>query len=396
MSALRIAVISDLHAFVDPKNSSNSSLQFGSPTLESRNPLVRLIEYVKDEKIIADILVCAGDICNQADDMGFTHAWLRLQEFASNLNSRHLVSTCGNHDLNSRYLKDRGEVDDPDPKGTLMCQKPGFPFNDPNTNNQFWAQNFAVVDMDSDCCAVVLNTSAYHGGLEEEIEHGRVSQRTIDAIVRELGNYNDKNIFMLVCHHHLMPMTTLAGTSDYQYVHNGASLLEKLELATRKSWLVIHGHRHHPRLMYGQTTTSCAPIIFGSSSLGARVTGVPNQFHLIELENSDQPEHSSIVGTIQTWSYTETKGWCLAGRNDLGMPTVCGFGYKGQVSSLAKDISALVSTTYITWPEALTNLSSLNYLTPDHLKQLEDELEALGVAVSYDRTGLPTQIGRRA
>ncbi|QDX81647.1 hypothetical protein B9N43_10515 [Denitratisoma sp. DHT3] len=396
MAELSFAVISDLHAFVDAKNSSNSSLQFGTAALESRNPLVNLIEYVRRERVTADILVCAGDICNQADLQGFSSAWSRLQELNAALGSRQLVSTCGNHDLNSRYLKDRSEDDDPDPKGALLCQTPGFPFDDPAINNQYWAQNFVFVDLASDCCTLVLNTSAYHGGREEEIEHGRVSQRTIDAILCELAKWKDKQTFVLVCHHHLMPMTSLAGKTDYQYVHKGAELLEKLERATRKSWLVIHGHRHHPRLVYGQASTSCAPIIFGSSSLGARLTGIPNQFHLIELKKSNQSDHSSIVGTVKTWSWTETTEWSQAGRSNLGMPTICGFGFKGQVGCLADELSKLVGTAYITWSEALGTLPSLNYLTPEHLEQLEDELELRGIAVNYDRTGLPSQIAPRA
>lgn len=396
MSALSIAVISDLHAFIDVRNSGNSALQFGTPALERRNPLVTLVQYTKKECLTADVLACAGDICNQADLQGFTSAWARLQELKTSLGAQHLVSTCGNHDLNSRYLKEREEDDDPDPKGALLCLVPGFPFDNPVVNNQYWAQNFAVVGLTSDCCAVVLNTSAYHGGQEEEIEHGRVSRRTIEAILRELENYRDRHTFVLVCHHHVMPMTTVAGNSDYQYIRNGAELLDKLERLTRKSWLVIHGHRHHPRLIYGQTSTSCAPVIFGSSSLGARLTGVPNQFHLIELKESNQSDHSSIVGTVRTWSWTETTGWGQAGRTSLGMPSICGFGFKGQVGYLADEISKLVGTAYITWPEALGNLPSLNYLTPEHLDQLQDELSVRGIAISFDRTGLPNQIAQRA
>jgi hypothetical protein len=397
MPVLNIAVISDLHAYVDAKNSNNSCLQFGTPAIEIRNPLVNLIGHVKRERLTADILVCAGDICNQADLQGFTSAWAKLQELNSALGSQHLVATCGNHDLNSRYLEERGEIDDPDPKGALLCQIPGFPFDDPAVNNQYWAQNFAFVDLAPDCCAVVLNTSAYHGLKDkEEIEHGRISGRTIASILGELEKYKNKQMFILVCHHHLTAMTKLAGKTDYQYVHNGSELLEKLEKVTRKSWLVIHGHRHHPRLIYGQATTSCAPIIFGSSSLGARITGVPNQFHFIELQQSNQSDHSSIVGTVKTWSWTETTEWIQAGRQNIGMPTVCGFGFKGQVGCLAKILSELVGSTYITWSEALEKLPSLKYLTPDHLEQLEDELGGLGIAVQYDRGGLPTQIAPRA
>ncbi|MDP1606363.1 MAG: metallophosphoesterase [Rhodocyclaceae bacterium] len=395
MAAFNIAVLSDLHAYVGDGNASNSLLGFGTPTSEKLNPLLSLVKYATDHGITADALVCPGDICNQADIDGFGRAWKTLHDLNDALRSSFLLATCGNHDLDSRYLRNRG-ADDPDPKGALLCLTPKFPFNDIQTNNQFWAHNFAFVDLGDSYCALVLNTSAYHGGSEGEIDHGRVSQRTIDAILVELTRFPNRGAYVLICHHHLLPMTGWETQPDYQYVHKGTALLEALETATRTSWLVIHGHRHHPRLVYGPAVSTCAPIIFGSSSLGARMTGVPNQFHVISIEESDQPEHASIVGTVKTWSWTVTTGWIQSGRRSAGMPTICGFGFKGQVGVLADQVSRFVGSSYVTWNDAVNAYPSLRYLTPEGLIHFDEALLSRGFTVLFDTSDLPAQIGPRA
>lgn len=389
MAAFNIAVLSDLHAYVGEENSHNSLLEF-SASRENKNPLLSLVRYVRENRISADALVCAGDICNQADIDGFSRAWNVLHDLNSALQSSHLIATCGNHDLNSRYAKDKGS-DDPDPKGALLSLEQRFPFENVVTNNQFWAQNFAIIELGDRFCAVVLNTSAYHGGDEGEIEHGRVSRRTIDAILVQLKNFENRRAYLLICHHHLLPMTGWGAKVDYEYVHNGTELLDALEKATRKSWLVIHGHRHQPRLLYGPTS-SCGPIIFGSSSLGARMPGVPNQFHVISTEESAQSDHSSIVGTVKTWSWTETTDWIQSGKRSSGMPALCGFGFKGQIPALAAALSQLVGSNYMTWKEATQALPSLNYLTPEHMSQLELELSKGGYSIYFNAADLPVQI----
>lgn len=396
MAVFNIAVVSDLHAYVGENSSKNSLLDFGGVSTGGQNPLVTLVKHIREQKISADILVCAGDICNQADIDGFSRAWDVLHEMNDALGSECLIATCGNHDLNSRYLLEKG-ADDPDPKGALLSLEPSFPFEDAETNNQYWAQNFAIRNFHDECCVVVLNTSAYHGGAEGEVEHGRVSQRTIDAILKQLKGYANKSLYILVCHHHLLEMNGWTKSkNDYEFVRNGTHLLQELEKATRKNWLVIHGHRHHPRLLYGPALSSSGPIIFGSSSLGACMAGVPNQFHLISAHESRAPDHSSIVGTVKTWSWTTTSGWFLSGRGSSGMPTLCGFGFKGQVGNLANRLALLVvdGASYLTWKEATTQLPSLNHLTPEDLNHMEIELRKLGLSVMSGSDGQPAQISR--
>lgn len=391
MSSLTLAVLSDLHAYLGDERNNGSLLGYGSTALEQRNPLISLIKFVQKNQISTNVLVCAGDICNQADIGGFSHAWDHLHELQKVLGASCLVATCGNHDLNSRYLHNAKE-DDPDPKGALLALDRKFPFDSDAQNNQFWAQNFAIADLSEHSQAVILNSSAYHGGDEEEITHGRVSRRTIQAIIRELNKRPSKPLNFLICHHHLIPMRELEMRTDYQYIKKGSELLEEIERHTRCSWLVIHGHRHHPRLINGPSASACAPIIFGSASLGARLTGISNQFHVISAEESRQAEHASIVGTVKTWSWNETTDWILSGRRVPGLPAFCGFGFKGQVRILATQVETMVGTSYVTWAEAISKLPSLKYLNPEDLNHLDEELSSRGISVISTGDGLPHQI----
>jgi hypothetical protein len=108
----------------------------------------------------------------------------KIQILSGALEANQTISTCGNHDLDSRYLAT--EVD-PDPRGFLLSLKPPFPFNNELLNDRYWARNYAITTLPNGVVIVSLNSSAFHGGKPEEIDHGRVSRRTIDALAAELA-----------------------------------------------------------------------------------------------------------------------------------------------------------------------------------------------------------------
>src|SRR4051794_7768201 len=122
-----LAVVSDLHAFANAKGSTDSVLDLSPNALNKANPLGDLIDTVKAKRLRADALLCAGDICNKADAGGLQNAWEKLHTLSVALEAEYLVPTCGNHDLDSRFL---GESSDPDPKGALLALNPPFPFSD--------------------------------------------------------------------------------------------------------------------------------------------------------------------------------------------------------------------------------------------------------------------------
>ena len=291
---VRIALLSDLHAYQPSDKRKDISHLPVAPSTSDPDPfgdLDRLIEK-EEEKIKADLLICPGDICDQADYLGFQYAWKRLHALRVKLSATALIATCGNHDLDSRLKNDPD--DDPDPKGAIQLVEPQFPFNENEDTDHFWARNFAFRFPIAGVRVLVLNTSAFHGWLDGEHNHGRISLRTIAAIRKKIEadtSYYEANL--LVCHHHLRPLSGWGTSTDKQYVSKGSELLRMLSDATGMPWLVIHGHRHSPNFEHSQTPHY---VIIGASSFSKPEIDKSNQFHHITLNVDDQAFHRPIFG----------------------------------------------------------------------------------------------------
>jgi len=388
---IRIGVISDMHAFGTKENSSGSVLDYTLATSNAPNPLRDLIKMSKSTGLKTDLLVCAGDIANRADALGLIHAWKDLQELAKELGGAKLIPTNGNHDLDSRFL---GNAIDPDPKGVLLALDPPFPFDNLEISNQYWARNFAVLKLESGVTVAVLNTSAYHGGKQEEIDHGRVSKRTITELCKALEDTKDSTAHILVCHHHPLPLKGWNGSADMEYIRNGQELLDGILAATSTSWLVIHGHRHLPRLVHGASHNNDVPFVFGAGSLGARITGVANQFHIVTLHVPPENDHASISGVVETWFWSDSTGWGVS-HGALGLPIECGFGYRGQVKRLAKKVAdSCEPIRFMNWSEVQEAHPAVSYLLPDSFNEFESELDSRGIKVMRDKNGRIIQIGK--
>ena len=385
----RLLVVSDVHAFSSRDKATDSVLDLSDSGASVSNPLADLLTDARAKLIQSDVLICAGDVCNRADAAGLTRAWSQLHQLREALGATELIATCGNHDLDSRYLSG---VPDPDPKGALLALDPGFPFADEVRANKFWARNYAVVAL-GDIVLVNVNTSAYHGGLQTEIDHGRISKKTIAAIRGELAQLPRAKAYVLLCHHHPMPLSGWGLETDSEFLKNGQELLDALVGATRATWLVVHGHRHKPRLMQGASNSSAAPFVLGAGSLGARVPGVPNQFHLVSLYACNLPDHSSLVGTVRTWSWTDSTRWQMSTQLD-GLPATCGFGYRGQIPALADSIVTLTNGAFAPWSQVRTSLPAFDLLMPQDMKDLEMALRARGVRVLWTSDGMPVQVGQ--
>src|SRR5207247_8648242 len=68
----------------------------------------------------------------------------------------------------------------------------------------------------------------------------------------------------------------------------GAELLQLLSAGDYGEWLVIHGHKHLPKLSYAQGATAATPVVFAAGSLCAclasRIQAVArNQFYILDF-----------------------------------------------------------------------------------------------------------------
>lgn len=210
-SILRIAIISDVHAYSQARTSDSSPapsfVEISNPSvLAGRNPFVAARELITREGISADILINCGDMSDKAQPDAIDHTWRETNKLAEALGVEQIIATTGNHDLDSR-----GEYTDHDARGTLLSLK-DFPFTEESLNNEYWARNVVVMETDK-AQWVVLNSAAYHG-FKDEHAHGRVSPSTLEYLKRRLSKTSNEKLNILLCHHHVYKIGDV-DLSDY-------------------------------------------------------------------------------------------------------------------------------------------------------------------------------------
>ncbi|WP_435531308.1 hypothetical protein [Ramlibacter albus] len=96
---------------------------------------------------------------------------------------------------------------------------------------------------------------------------------------------------------------------------------------------------------------------------------------------------------MQSWSWNETDGWTEAGSGN-GLPTQCGFGFKGQIAALADEVAQIAGAGFASWNDVRAQNESVEFLMPDDWNALERELKVRGYEVLWSRAGRPLQIGK--
>lgn len=378
MSKIRIAVVSDIHVFEKSDSTAPSFLSTSTPEVPALgHPFASLREFVQREEITVDILVCCGDMGDKASRAALQYAWSQIHSLAEILEAETIAATAGNHDMDSR------QVHDIDAKGNLLGLSPPFPIADLSLNNQYWARNFCQLPND-DCRLFLLNSAAYHG-YTDEWKHGRVSERTLDELSRAIANTNSNLPGVLVCHHHPIGFGHV-DLSDKSEMQGGAQLLERL--SDLGSWLVIHGHKHFPRVAYA-SGSAASPTIFSAGSFSATLyaqlaSATRNQFYIIELEKSEP-----VRGTFRAWDWSANIGWQPS--NHTRLPHSGGFGCRSSPADLARAVATLISSPapsgqpFWTWDEVTGKISELQFLLPEDQDRLVERLKPLGVKLgSWD------------
>lgn len=395
----KFLLISDLHASnEDPASSSAPSYlsSFSGSASVRPDPLNELRRILDEEDLRPDFVLCPGDITNRSNPSAFTYAWERLNQLTQVYDAK-LIATVGNHDLDSRYKENRF-----DPRGYVMSLKPSIPVAERERFLEFWAENFTLISSE-DCNILVLNTAAYHGGgkeAEAEIEHGRISELTLGAIAQAIDNAPAAAINILLCHHH--PIKGDQGDHELTgQTRGGEKLVELLDRAT-SSWILIHGHKHVPEIFYGHGSSN-APMILSCASFSAQINSDsqnknPNQFHLLVCDSEGAAaEELAIAGYILSWTWQPGVGWRKSLRNTYGLPHFVGFGYRGNVRTLADKIDTFLrdsNSSQTTWENAVKAVPPLQRLTPMDFAAFERELGARGIRILLDRDGSLAEIGR--
>lgn len=387
---LTIAVATDFHAFDELDGGKRPShLCVTDPDNEpNKHPIAALHELIRTTRVVADLFLLGGDFAHKARPAGVQYAWAKAHEIAKALKAKLTAATSGNHDLDSRYSYTKYDA-----KGILQTLIPRFPLPTESHCDKYWARHFVVVERPP-YRLVVLNSSAFHGTAPDEIAHGRVSDHTLDALRTALDTTENQSVNILLCHHHPQQHMELR-LGDYDVMKNGQLLLDLLGTGRHGRWLLVHGHKHHPKITYASGGAT-APVIFSAGSLCAELylelqSRARNQFYVVTLPYSKFPA-LGFVGTIRAWDWASGVGWIRAGSSS-GLPWLSGFGCRADASLLASKIAATVRGV-VQWDTLVAAHPEIEYLLPQDAGLLYEDLsKSHRLSIVRDTDGLPLQIG---
>lgn len=397
---LRVAVLSDLHFYVTSEvKDAPSKLSTSGGLLPDgeENPLDGLRSLLKSEgSLTADLILCPGDITNQASQAAMSHGWKALDGVKQWLKAPTLLSATGNHEVISRPPDGAETIA---PIDYLQDLTPPYPLADEALRNDYWANGFTIVS-ESTSNVVLLNSCHYHSTTQpSEFRRGRVGDRALKALRERLKTTPTRDrINILLCHHHPIPHAGHAlGEADLMY--GGERLMAVLEESG--SWLVIHGHKHFPKLRYSTGESSIAPVVFSAGSFSGNLVGgiesiTKNQFYLLDLSFSQS--HRCVIGAVRSWWWSGGGvGWTKATAADHGIADQTGFGVRlclPQHAALVND--AYTESHYIEWEELCVRVDDLRYMLPKDLRSLADRLsDSFDIQVTFDGAGRPSQVGRK-
>lgn len=362
----RLFIISDLHAFDGAQVKSDRPSYFDTslPVGEGDNPVHQLKEFITKCSISADKLICCGDLADKAYPPAIERAWRDVHEIKAKLNATDIYTSVGNHDVDSRH-----KYNDFDAKGVLLGLEPKFPFADEAVNNQFWTHHFSIIDDSINARYVILNSSGFHGECSEH-DHGRVADRTLKRMISALNLQGRRKINVLICHHHPQKMSELK-LGDYDDMKGGYELLNALDAIDFGPWLILHGHKHYPKLTYA-TGGASTPVIFSAGSCAAiaypeiaQTSG--NQVYLITL-HTESMTSTSCLGEFESWSWIPGRGW-LTAQAGTGLPSKGGFGFRGDLGMLAAEVVEKFPKGG-RWRDILNGIPNLRYVIPSDTQNL--------------------------
>ncbi|MEZ0446872.1 metallophosphoesterase family protein [Cellulomonas sp. ICMP 17802] len=384
LSPLRVAVLSDLHAFSRANALPGIVPNDGQLCLDEaqidpyRHPFAGIWKLIADEGLRADVVLCGGDMTDKSAPEPARRVWELIQETALRLGATTVLGAVGNHDWDSRALHN------PDPRH-IVYPMHDFPTNRPVVNTNYWAHYWAEYD-DGATRYILVNSCAYQRNGTEYL-HGRVTKESVDQIRESLQSAPHRTANILLTHHHLHRVGTI-DLEDYSEMTGGHLLLEALDEANVGPWMVVHGHKHMPMLNYA-SGSSTSPVVLSAGSFSAELYSelagrARNQFYLIELDPETASDLGlSIAGRFRAFDWAPALGWTPANAASQ-LPGSGGFGCRTDPLSLARRLEVAVRASGQPWlerDEIAAILPELCHLLPPDETALKTRLEELGLEV---------------
>jgi 3',5'-cyclic AMP phosphodiesterase CpdA len=384
--SIKIAVVSDLHCHHSSSAPAETILLTDSDRYPAKNhPISALQELITTRGLGADILLAPGDFTNKVDKQGLVSGWDFIQQISLWLNARTIAATPGNHDVMSRKPAD-------DPFQNIRTLSPRFPTQQEDRFTKFWADGYCAFET-ADANIITINTVKSHTN-EESAKRGLILPEQLASLDSYLTSLSKKKFNVAVCHHHPILHEDI-GAGAHDVMTNGSELIETL--ARHGYHLIVHGHKHHPKLT--QLTAPSPMVIFAAGSFSAAMKGglatrTRNVFHIIDL---DLTEHNEVRGQIKTWQFQLMKGWIPATTDAADFPHTAGFGSPLSHNEIADHVirlySAQTSELY-DWRRVLETLPEIQHALPSTLRHASQLLLAQGIHLIPPPPDQPQVVGR--
>jgi len=393
---LRLAIISDMHCHADNNNNPRESfLLAGARRLPvGKHPVQSLISLIKEQKLTADVLVCPGDLTNKICQAGMVQAWDHLREIKQQLNSHLLLTTIGNHDVDSR--KDHGQDPFEIPKNLHV----DFPLPDGPSKDSFWSRGFCFVyDEKLKIDFVILNTVVAHHD-EKSAARGTFEHSHLDAMnnilqqrEKDLYKVREVKYRVAIMHHH----PTLHSRIDYSssdVLQIGDQILRLL--AKYGFQLILHGHRHDPRITR-MVTDGTDQLVFAAGAFSAYLKELAsvtrNLFHLVTVSNN---QAGTLKGTVSNWEFNFGCGWTPSTFQSAALPYYVGFSLPRMLPDLNGLCKSCDSATggQLRNNEVIQACPELENQLPEELTIIQNKLLKLGYKLTIKPTGEIEALGR--
>ncbi len=326
---IKIAVVSDMHCMHSSKEKPPDVATYlysdDIGRSETRHPIKALKNLIDKDELDAYILLCPGDITNLADTQGLITGWSYLEKIRVKIGAKKLIATVGNHDVASRN-DDIGNVN-----LDLQLLDANYPIPSDLVRGDFWTNGYSFVDFEN---ILVLNINSCHfHNNSKTAKKSKIDISQLDSIRKELQKKDltgfDYKIVLI--HHHPIPHSNM-DYEDLDMLDKGDELIALLN--QYKFQILIHGHKHDARLtIYQSLPIFCAGSL--SSLMNVKDLKSDNTFHIINLEAGE------AKGYIESWIYAPQEGW--VSRLDTRFPCLTGFGFNGDIKTLAKTINDWLS-----------------------------------------------------
>ena len=317
----RIAILSDIHFGKDSRTSS-FTVPKGEDFHKSKEvyPLEEgLIELLT--KMHPQYFFVAGDLTSLGNPQEFYYCESKIVSIANRIgiDCKDIICVLGNHDVDWNISK-LGDTVDNETKEVVALIREKY---------QMIAANCAKVNMDQlKLCYSDVGPAPFSGVIEKEdfvvfilnsswccthnqqFPHGKLEQKQLRWFENTVNSYQaDPRKKIILMHHHPFNYSYPIPEIDISTIEEGPQLMD---IAAHNGVdIIVHGHRHHPRIETIQIKSGTKPItMICSGSLSVNHTQrnngeIPNTIHFLDI---DQSKDYHIV---HNYKYTEASGWKL-------------------------------------------------------------------------------------